>query len=164
MSKFNSKSNQHTPAPWPKLGQDGELISPTCQKTMQPAFEVTSSDHCGEMVHSVSISKWDYDRARLCVNFCAGLSIDQAGVISTSEMPQQGIKTVYCIALEGEEGTGSLWYYLKAERDSVLGATGAELDVPFTLNVPEIATHAKITGLVDQAAWNKTYLAVGVTS
>lgn len=164
MSNLDSTSNKHTPAPWPELGEDGELISPTCQKTMQPSFEVISSDHSGEMVHSVTMSQWDYDRARVCVNFCAGLSFEQLGMITSPEMPQPGNKTVYCIALEGDQVTGALWYHLKSGRDSVMGATGAELDVPFTLDVPEIATHDEITNLVDQAAWNKSYLAAGVPS
>ncbi|MDP2000131.1 MAG: hypothetical protein Q8K22_11140 [Rhodoferax sp.] len=164
MSIFDSTSNQHTSAPWPELGEDGELISPTCQKTMQPSFEVISSDHSGEMVHSVSMSQWDYDRARVCVNFCADLSFVQGGLITSPEVSQPGNKTVYCIALEGEQVTGSLWYHHKSGRDSIIGATGAEFDVPFILDVPEIATHDEITDLVDQAAWNKTYLAVGVTS
>jgi hypothetical protein len=66
-------------------------------------------------------------------------------------------KTVYCIALEGDAETGSDWFSSKVARDLRLGATGAELEVPFEMPVPFAATHQEITDLVDSAAWDKTF-------
>ena len=67
------------------------------------------------------------------------------------------MKTIYCIALEGNGPTGVDWYSTRAERDAAKGTTGAEQEVLFEMPVPKRATHAQITDLADQAAWAKTY-------
>ena len=67
------------------------------------------------------------------------------------------MKTVYCIALEGNAITGSEWRASKADRDAILGTLGAEIEICFELEVPNNATPEQITNLVDEAAWLQTY-------
>lgn len=67
------------------------------------------------------------------------------------------MKTVYCIALEGNAITGSEWRPTKEERDALLGTLGAEEEICFELEVPNRASRAQITDLVDEAAWLQTY-------
>lgn len=64
---------------------------------------------------------------------------------------------VYCIALEGEGTTGSLWFYKREDRETEKGNTAAEREEYFTLEVPDNATHAEITALVDAAEWEGDY-------
>lgn len=67
------------------------------------------------------------------------------------------MKTVYCIALEGNAVTGVDWYDTDEAREKAKAKTGAEQEIYFTLEVPDEASDDEITDLVDDAAWNKTY-------
>lgn len=67
------------------------------------------------------------------------------------------MKTIYCIALEGEGATGVDWFYQADKREDAAGTTGATEEVMFEIEVPEHATHAEITELADAAAWEKSY-------
>lgn len=59
------------------------------------------------------------------------------------------MKSIYCIALEGESLTGSLWFHTEALRAAALGTTGADKEVCFTVRVAADATDLMITTLVD---------------
>lgn len=161
MSKFQTsvrKSEHHTAAPWPALGEDGKLESPIDQNHAQPAFLVVSTYLGTTPVHSVTMSQLDYARARLCVNLFAEMEAAALTANAAPDKPVDEVKTVYCIALEGDQVTGVNWYYSDNTRDDCLGSTGAELEVPFNLIVPVGASSDEITDLADQAGWNKSYL------
>lgn len=66
--------------------------------------------------------------------------------------------TIYCIAMDGEGPTGVDWFWRQNVRDSKLGRTGAEIEVPFEIRVPSDFTYDQTTEAADDAAWNKTYL------
>lgn len=68
------------------------------------------------------------------------------------------MKTIYCIALEGNGPTGVDWFFVKKARDEALGTTGADEEIAFSIEVPNKASRDKITDLADRAAWEKSYL------
>lgn len=69
-------------------------------------------------------------------------------------------KTVFCMALDGEGVTGVNWYAMKSDRDQALSTTGATEEIAFEIQVPLNLTGEQITKLVDEAAWDKSYLAL----
>lgn len=67
------------------------------------------------------------------------------------------MRTVYCIALEGEWDTGVDWYDKREDREAAKGKTGAEKEIYFTMEVPDDADDDEVTLLVDTAAWEMEY-------
>lgn len=67
------------------------------------------------------------------------------------------VRVVYCISLEGEGATGSEWRSTREARDALLGTLGATEEICFELQVPIDTRPDRITKLVDDAAWDKTY-------
>lgn len=91
---------------------------------------------------------------------CAPNLAAQSVLPKESKTPTD-VKTIYCIALEGNQVTGVNWYHSAGSRDEMLGATGAEIEITFEMTVPVTANADEITDLADQAAWNKTYVPSG---
>jgi hypothetical protein len=71
------------------------------------------------------------------------------------------MKTLYCIALEGNGPTGVDWYDTRADRDAAATHTGAEEEIYFTLEVADGLNDDEMTELADDAAWEKDYVAEG---
>lgn len=131
------------------------LESLTDSIKLKPAFNAAFEGAQGQ-ISAVTMSALDYAHAQHCVAFCEAHTALPVREMRTRT--ESVLQTVFCIALEGEQVTGSNWYYTDGHRKSCLGSTGAEIEICFNKEVPSTASREEIGAICDLAAWNKEYV------
>lgn len=114
---------------------------------------ISDDDLCAECGHC------DYQPGEMsgCKLNWPGQEDADGYVRECKQLSTKQVRTVFCIALDGNANTGSNWYDKEMDRDAATGTTGATEEIVFNLEVPALASTEEITKAVDDAAWTKSY-------